>query len=685
MRLDSQDDRAKVQDRENLVLLHEKVKAEAAQAEEIPTVESETSLALTASISSSSTSATRNEKRSNIRATVFSEEKAMSFKPPTFPKSEECTKFLLDALDDNFIFDTIDNETKLLFVNAMQLHEFNEGDWVMHQVREIGPCANTFGYAQTDNNNSFPCSTTQGGDGDYFYVVQNGDVGFHVEPDLPKGVKSSTSSKDNDPKNLPTQVGTGIKGSTFGELALLYNTPRAASIRALSSLTTYKIDRLTFQSILFSSQNTARSDILALVKKQEVFHGLDDVQVQKLADALTMMEFDAGEMIVNKGDEGNVLYIVKTGQVKLSDIGHGCSKFDDQVLEEGESFGERALIEGETRGRAANVSALTQPTVVLAISKGVLEEIIGPLERALMESSYCMYLESTPLMKNLTPEEIIRCVPRLKEESYKQGDKILAKGKLYLIQEGSALMMVSKQVQNTSHSVDDRKKQASETMLVKLEKGDYFGNIWAEAGSEEANGLTNSGAMSKEYVNVESDMKCLTLLASDIREIVGDLDRMSLATSDSDDEEERATKFKTMNAHRITVESHDLVKARKPTLYRDKLTLKMLEKHHILGAGTFGKVWLVTRKESRSSSKDQSSKDKEGPYALKMISKRQLLQSNLTSAVLREKNVMESINHPFLLNMAGSFQDENYIYFALELILGGGKSQTHDSISICEY
>mmetsp|Transcript_21959 Transcript_21959/g.46336 ORF Transcript_21959/g.46336 Transcript_21959/m.46336 type:complete len:332 (+) Transcript_21959:37-1032(+) len=54
-----------------------------------------------------------------------------------------------------------------------------------------------------------------------------------------------------------------------------------------------------------------------------------------------------------------------------------------------------------------------------------------------------------------------------------------------------------------------------------------------------------------------------------------------------------------------------------------------------------------------------------------MISKRQLLQQNLAAPILREKNVMESIEHPFLPNMISSFQDENYLYFVMDLVRGG--------------
>ena len=71
---------------------------------------------------------------------------------------------------------------------------------------------------------------------------------------------------------------------------------------------------------------------------------------------------------MNKGDDGSILYIVKSGEVKLHDIGHGLSKFEDQILGEGGYFGERALFENETRGRAANVTAVIESSL-LAISK----------------------------------------------------------------------------------------------------------------------------------------------------------------------------------------------------------------------------------------------------------------------------------------------------------------------------
>ena len=51
-----------------------------------------------------------------------------------------------------------------------------------------------------------------------------------------------------------TMVSTYTAGGSFGELALMYNSPRAASVRCSESGTLWGIDRLTFHSILMQAR-----------------------------------------------------------------------------------------------------------------------------------------------------------------------------------------------------------------------------------------------------------------------------------------------------------------------------------------------------------------------------------------------------------------------------------------------
>lgn len=75
--------------------------------------------------------------------------------------------------------------------------------------------------------------------------------------------------------------------------------------------------------------------------------------------------------------------------------------------------------------------------------------------------------------------------------------------------------------------------------------------------------------------------------------------------------------------------------------------------------GAFGKVWLVSNRNGNE------------PYALKTISKRQLIQANQVKGVIREKQIMASLEHPFILGLVGSFQDDDFLYLLLPLIQGG--------------
>ncbi len=77
-----------------------------------------------------------------------------------------------------------------------------------------------------------PANTTvirQGEPGDYFYVVDSGSV---------KVVRDGE------------QVATDYRGDSFGEMALLYNCPRNATLITLEPCTLWCVDRITFRSVV---------------------------------------------------------------------------------------------------------------------------------------------------------------------------------------------------------------------------------------------------------------------------------------------------------------------------------------------------------------------------------------------------------------------------------------------------
>lgn len=71
----------------------------------------------------------------------------------------------------------------------------------------------------------------QGSDGSEMYLVESGELDC-----------SKTFNEEEGDKYLKTYV----SGEIFGELALMYNAPRAASIKAKTDATLWSLDRGTF-------------------------------------------------------------------------------------------------------------------------------------------------------------------------------------------------------------------------------------------------------------------------------------------------------------------------------------------------------------------------------------------------------------------------------------------------------
>jgi serine/threonine protein kinase len=79
----------------------------------------------------------------------------------------------------------------------------------------------------------------------------------------------------------------------------------------------------------------------------------------------------------------------------------------------------------------------------------------------------------------------------------------------------------------------------------------------------------------------------------------------------------------------------------------------------VIGKGTYAKVCLVTRKKD------------EKLFALKMLKKKYIIEKNQEQHIMTEKQILAEIEHPFLVKMHSSFQDDKKLYFVLEYCPGG--------------
>jgi CRP/FNR family transcriptional regulator, cyclic AMP receptor protein len=101
----------------------------------------------------------------------------------------------------------------------------------------------------------------------------------------------------------------------------------------------------------------------AVLQHNYLFRGLPDQAVHRLAALATRRSYDKGEIIFAQGDEGDALYGVASGRVRISATGAGGQEVFLNIMEPGDTFGEIAVMDGLPRTAAA--TALDQATLIV--------------------------------------------------------------------------------------------------------------------------------------------------------------------------------------------------------------------------------------------------------------------------------------------------------------------------------
>ncbi|XP_064017781.1 serine/threonine-protein kinase 32A isoform X3 [Pogoniulus pusillus] len=78
-----------------------------------------------------------------------------------------------------------------------------------------------------------------------------------------------------------------------------------------------------------------------------------------------------------------------------------------------------------------------------------------------------------------------------------------------------------------------------------------------------------------------------------------------------------------------------------------------------IGKGSFGKVCVVQKNDTKKM------------YAMKYMNKQKCVERNEVRNVFKELQIMQGLEHPFLVNLWYSFQDEEDMFMVVDLLLGG--------------
>ncbi|XP_071748038.1 cGMP-dependent protein kinase, isozyme 2 forms cD4/T1/T3A/T3B isoform X2 [Lepeophtheirus salmonis] len=202
-------------------------------------------------------------------------------------------------------------------------------------------------------------------------IIKEGDVGSIVYV-MEEG-KVEVSRENKFLSILPP-------GKVFGELAILYNCKRTATIKAATDCKLWAIERKCFQTIMMRTGLMRQAEHSAFLKSVPTFVNLPEETLIKLADVLEECAYKDGDYIVRQGAGGDTFFIISRGRVKVTKCEPG--KTEDKFirnLHKGEFFGEKAL-QGDVK-RTANIIADDPSGVTcLVIDRDAFHHLISNLE-----------------------------------------------------------------------------------------------------------------------------------------------------------------------------------------------------------------------------------------------------------------------------------------------------------------
>jgi len=290
------------------------------------------------------------KRRAGIAAESVDSDKVKNYVKPVYPKDLETKNSIRKTLTEN-------EKMKVLFGHL-------EG-------KGLDDVIDAFMTRETRNGQDI---IKQGDEGDNMYIISDGQVDVYVaRPD----------SKGNfTPGDKGTKVVTLGQGALFGELALMYSAPRAATVVVASpTAKLWALEREAFKMLLAQSAQTQYSLYEGWLQEVDILKSLNHFELSRLAEIMEPECFEDGEVIIKQGDPGEMFYILEEGTCAAYISGQDGEKEVKRYDNQGQFFGEIALLTDAPR--KATVKA-TSDVAVLHISKEDFTAVLGPLKDKLM-------------------------------------------------------------------------------------------------------------------------------------------------------------------------------------------------------------------------------------------------------------------------------------------------------------
>jgi len=253
------------------------------------------------------------KKDGNIRTAISAEtskNKLLGNKLPKIEKNSQEAEVISDALCANTFMKSLAVDQRQKIIDAMEKKHYQAN---VEIIRE-------------------------GTDGNHMYVLEQGNV------TVTKG-----AGKD---KTFVCDLGPG---QLFGELAILYNCRRTATVTTKGQVTVWVLERQVFQAVVKSAGQAKDEERFNLLSKVKELKQFPEAKLRKIADCLEEESFENGHCIFKQGAVGDLFFIIRSGEVRVTKNNDDGSENEVAVLGAGDFFGDKALIKEEKR--SANIYA----------------------------------------------------------------------------------------------------------------------------------------------------------------------------------------------------------------------------------------------------------------------------------------------------------------------------------------
>ena len=194
------------------------------------------------------------------------------------------------------------------------------------------------------------------------YVVKEGE--FEVR-ELRKGVNIKVAMKG--------------RHDVFGEVALLFDQPRNATVAATKDAVVWVLERAVFRHFARTRMEETKSEVQVFMNQVPLLKNLSDDEQGRLVDAFEMKTWARGAVVVRQGDPGDFFYIIKNGEAEVTQEAAEQVKRVNHLFKS-DFFGEMALLD-PSQPRVATVTAVGDTDLVcMVLDKTTFTEVLGPME-----------------------------------------------------------------------------------------------------------------------------------------------------------------------------------------------------------------------------------------------------------------------------------------------------------------